>query len=422
MPSYPLLAVPALEATSPSFRAELVRRSLEAGLEPSLVAAVLSFESGFKANAVNPYSGATGLIQWMPANFPVPNLSSLSALEQLPHAITWFKDRGVARLGASATPTDYYLSVFLPAFAGYPADTVLGRKGSGDLLRLASGKSTGLSLGTMYTQNAGFDTTKKGWYTVGDVGAKIEKLVSGARGRAPVPVPLPVMRPPRPRTAADDVTFSPDSPSRPLRPLLSARIGSSRTVLRAPEPTALPPLERGNHGPAVSLLQRLLGVTMAEGEDGSVDIDGEFGAQTELWIAIHQVEADLYPDGQCGPLTWASFVDERFWGPDRIGQEAHEDPYGDGAIPISIAETELAPRAPERKNPVPRNTVPRNTVPRNTVPFELRKEPPTQPSPPHPAAFNPAPPEPPIPQKPLPQKPLPQKPSPASKPKLRKRS
>lgn len=371
MPTYPLLAVPHVESTSAVFRAELVRRGLEAGLNPSLMAAVMSFESQFKPTAVNRYSGATGLIQWMPNNFPVPNLAELSAEQQLPYAVSWFKGKNLSRLGTSATPTDYYLSVFLPAFAGYPADTVLGRKGSGDVLRLASGKSTGISLGKMYEQNPAFDTTGKGYYTVGDVGAKIEKLVQGAQGRASIPVPLPVMGPPRPRSAEGVDTFSPASPSRALRPQLSARIGSSRTVLRGAAPVALPPLVRGDHGPAVHLLQRLLNATMAEGEESTVTIDGEFGAQTELWVALHQVEADLHPDGECGPLTWASFVDEKFWGIDRLGSQTIEDPYGDGPPLPHIS----AVAATVRAEPLP-----------TAAPFALKQPvkhpiPPTQPSP-----------------------------------------
>jgi peptidoglycan hydrolase-like protein with peptidoglycan-binding domain len=349
----------------------------------------MSFESGFNPKAENRYSGATGLIQWMPPNFPVPNLRDLSAEQQLPYAIAWFKARNLSRLGASATPTDYYLSVFLPAFTGYAADTVLGRKGSGDVLRLANGKSTGLTLSKMYEQNPAFDSTGKGYYTVGDVGAKIEKLVAGAQGRAPVPVPLPVMSPPRPRTAADIDTFSPGSPSRPHRPVLSARIGSSRTVMRAAEPAALPPLVRGDHGPAVLLLQQLLNVTMAETEDATVELDGEFGAQTELWVALHQIEASLEPDGQCGPLTWRSFTDPRFWGPDRIGRQAHEDPYGDGPplpkFPIGLAETVVAPPTTRRAQPKKKassQTSPPSPASDTAAPFELRKqadpEPPTK--------------------------------------------
>ena len=341
MQSFPLLAVPKLETTTLSFRQELVRQALDAGLDPNLVAAVISFESGFNPKAVNRYSGATGLIQWMPSNFPVPNLLDLSAEEQLPYALRWIKGKGVA---GSTRATDYYLSVFLPAFIGAPSNLTVGRKGSSEPLRLASGKATSLSLGKMYEQNPAFDPSGKGYFTIGDVGGKIESLVSAARGRAPVPVPFPVTSPPRPRgteTGAPPPSQPTGSSSpRPSPPQLSPRIGSCRTVLRDKAPSVLPPLGRGSHGPAVTLLQRLLWATLPEGEDRSVDIDGEYGAQTELAVALHQHEAGLEPDGTVGALTWTTLAADEFWGPDRIGLQAVGDPYGE---PSPTAPTLVAP-------------------------------------------------------------------------------
>lgn len=361
---YSLLAVPKLETTTPAFRQALVTRSLAAGLDPSLVAAAISYESGFNPRAKNPGSSATGLIQWLAGVFPAvarfigssathDDLSSMTAEQQLPFVIAYFQMKGIDKLpGASAT--DYYMSVLLPAFVGYRPDYVLARKADGGELKLASGKSTGISLNEMYVKNPSFDWNKKGWYTVGDVGKKIEDLVAGARGRAPILVPLPVTAPPRPRG-------SEGSSSGRSRPALSARIGSSRTVLRDKEPTGLPSLERGSHGPAVELLQRMLVQTKAEGEETLPDIDGEYGAQTELHVAMHQQDVDLEPDGKCGPVTWASFVREELWGIDRIGRAVPEDPYGE-PDPLPFAATLPATvRAPAAA----------------TEPFDLR-EPPTQ--------------------------------------------
>lgn len=344
MTTFPLLAVPQLETTTSSFRQKLVDLSLAAGLNPNFVAAVISFESGFNPKAVNKYSGATGLIQWMPSNFPVADLIDRTAEEQLPLAIAWLKAHGAAR---STRATDYYLSVFLPAFIGAPSHLTVGLKGSSEPLRLPSGKATNLSLGKMYAQNAVFDTAGVGSFTIGDVGRKIENLVSAAQGRAPVPVPLPVTSPPRPRGSAGTASAAGSSlPSR-ARPSLSSRIGSSRTVFRAKEASVMPELERGNHGPAVTLLQRLLWATLPEGEDRSIDIDGEFGAQTELAVAFHQHEANLEPDGKVGPLTWKTLSADEFWGPDRIGLELIEDPYGELHSPFdpSRAATIAAPPA-----------------------------------------------------------------------------
>jgi hypothetical protein len=143
----------------------------------------------------------------------------------------------------------------------------------------------------------------------------------------------------------------------------------------------------------VLLLQRLLNATMAEGEDVTVEMDGEFGAQTELWVALHQVEADLYPDGECGPLTWLSFTDERFWGCDRIGMQMYDEPYGDApplpGFPHALAETLMAPPpmkpapAPMKPAPAPMKPAPAPAPPIDkptAAPFELHK--PVEPQPP----------------------------------------
>lgn len=358
MATFPLLSVPKLETTSASFRQKLVELSLAAGLDPNLVAAVISFESGFNPRAKNKYSGATGLIQWMPPNFPRADLESLSAEAQLPLAIGWLKSNGAAR---ATRATDYYLSVFLPAFMGAPNNLTVGRKGSTEPLRLPSGKATNLSLGKMYEQNPVFDTAGKGYFTIGDVGAKIENLVRTAQGRAPTPVPLPVTSPPRPRGSERRSSSRSSEP-----PQLSPRIGSSRTVFRNKEASALPELERGDHGPAVLVLQRLLWATLPEGEDRSVDIDGEFGAQTELAVALHQHEADLEPDGKVGPLTWKSLAHDDFWGPDRIGLQLIEDPYGE--LDPATAATLAAPPALLDLPALPEPPA----LP--TLPFNLRKK------------------------------------------------
>ena len=366
MANYSLLPVPKLDTTTPAFRQALVTRALAAGLDPNLVAAAISFESGFNPRAKNPGSSAVGLIQWLAGVFPAvakfvgssathDDLSSMTAEQQLPFVIGYFQMKGIDKMPA-ATATDYYMSVLLPAFVGYRPDYVLARKGDAGSLKLSNGKATGLSLNEMYVKNPSFDWNKKGWYTVGDVGKKIEDLVAGALPRAPVLVPLPVTAPPRPRG-------SEGSSTQRSRPALSARIGSSRTVFRDKEPTGLPTLRRGSHGPAVELLQRLLVQTKAEGEETQPDIDGDFGAQTELHVALHQQDADLAPDGECGPVTWGSFVREEFWGIDRIGRSTPEDPYGE-LDPMPFAATV----------PAALPTTARAAV---TQPFDLR-EPPTQ--------------------------------------------
>ena len=69
--------------------------------------------------------------------------------------------------GKAKVVGDLYIFTFLPAAVGKPDDFVLAQKGSKETIG-------GLSKGAIYSGNPGFDTTKKGYYTVGDVKAYIE--------------------------------------------------------------------------------------------------------------------------------------------------------------------------------------------------------------------------------------------------------
>lgn len=56
----------------------------------------------------------------------------------------------------------------------------------------------------------------------------------------------------------------------------------------------LPTIRRGSSGPAVQMLQRLLGVS----------VDGVFGAGTERALKAAQEKAGITVDGICGSETW----------------------------------------------------------------------------------------------------------------------
>lgn len=57
---------------------------------------------------------------------------------------------------------------------------------------------------------------------------------------------------------------------------------------------ARPTIRRGDHGPAVELIQRFLGVPA----------DGDFGPATESAVRRYQTMRGLEVDGVCGPATW----------------------------------------------------------------------------------------------------------------------
>ncbi len=342
MATYPLNAVRGLEKTTQRFREQLVAGAFAHGLDPSLLAAVISYESGFDPKADNPRSSALGLIQWIDDFFPPvakkagmnvthADIPKLSAEEQLPLVFAWFDLKpAVARLGTRATATDYYLTVFSPAFIGYPKDYELGRRDSTEMLRLKDGRSVGQTKGEYYAANPGFDTTGKGYFTVGDLGRKIEGVVASGRGRPPIPVPLAPTTP-APRGAASVSSTLPSASSSQAAPTSSSKTLSGRPGPRR-QPVGLPTLVQGDHGPAVYLLQMLLDLS-APDDQGDLAIDGDFGPATELWLALHQTERKITPSGNCDAETWKTFWADETWALDRYRQHAERS---DSEFPLPL--------------------------------------------------------------------------------------
>ena len=132
--------------------------------------AIMNHESGLNPAAVNPSSGATGLIQFMPATArglgtSTAALRKMSATQQLDYVEKYYKNiRGKAK-----DVGDLYMYTFLPAAVGKPNNFVIGAKGSGSSV-------FGISQNSLYNQNKVFDKDNKGYYTVGDVKARISKF------------------------------------------------------------------------------------------------------------------------------------------------------------------------------------------------------------------------------------------------------
>lgn len=142
------------------------------GLQPGPIVAVMALESGINAQAVNPTSGATGLIQFMPSTAKrlgttVEALRQMNATAQLAFVERFFM--GVPRLKAGSASGDYYLAVFMPAFVGLPNVVPIAAKGT-----------------PVYDQNAGLDANKDGVLTVGDVRARLDAELSRAGALPPV--------------------------------------------------------------------------------------------------------------------------------------------------------------------------------------------------------------------------------------------
>lgn len=130
------------------------------------VAVVGNIESGFDPQAVNPYTRATGLIQFMPSTAKalgttVEALATMTATEQMPFVEKFFAGRKLEN------PRDIYPAIFYPAIIGKPDSFVLFRKGEKG-----------------YDQNRGLDKNNDDVLTAGDVRASADNAVFSLRQKA----------------------------------------------------------------------------------------------------------------------------------------------------------------------------------------------------------------------------------------------
>ncbi len=163
--------------TTPRFRQRLVEVADERDLDPSFLAAVISFETGgsFDPSATNSASGATGLIQWLPRYWPVSDLPSRTALEQLDfvrdHYAKVDPHKRISLL------EDHYLAVFSPKWLFADPSTVMYSRPAGGCPAPPKGA---------YCQNAGLDANKDGHITKREAAGRVQALVDQAEGRPPL--------------------------------------------------------------------------------------------------------------------------------------------------------------------------------------------------------------------------------------------
>lgn len=149
----------------PNFDGKLQKVADQLGVKKSDLLAIMKQESGVRATAVNPMSGATGLIQFMPSTAErlgtsVQALRQMDAVEQLDYVYKYFKMVGVS---PGMDVGDLYMAVFMPAHIGKPDDFVLGSNGAGGF----SGK--------VYAQNQGLDKNRDGLITIADVKSAVQR-------------------------------------------------------------------------------------------------------------------------------------------------------------------------------------------------------------------------------------------------------
>jgi hypothetical protein len=138
---------------SPAFLALVIALCARLGIKPSWLMVVFHKESGINPRAVNRYSGASGLIQFMPGTArnlgtTVEAIRRMSGAEQLTYVEAYFQPY----VGRMHSLWDCYFAVFYPKAIGKPTDFVLFSKGS-----------------LAYKWNKALDMNHNGHVTVGDV-------------------------------------------------------------------------------------------------------------------------------------------------------------------------------------------------------------------------------------------------------------
>lgn len=150
------------QKVNPTFRAKVLEICRGFGWtndHASWLMSCMAFESGetFSPSVKNAAgSGATGLIQFMPATAQgmgttTAALAAMSAVQQLDYVQRYFKPYA-ARI--KSLP-DMYMAILLPKYVGQPDDAVL------------------FSGGVAYRQNAGLDTNRDGQVTKAEAAGKV---------------------------------------------------------------------------------------------------------------------------------------------------------------------------------------------------------------------------------------------------------
>lgn len=156
--------VPGSERLSPAFRAKVAQVARRLKMDPQHLLTVMSFETAgtfdpAKRNEAG--SGATGLIQFMPATArqlgtTTEALARMAPEEQLDYVERYLRPYA----GRMRTQQDAYLAVLNPSAMGKPASQVLFREGT-----------------PQYALNKALDKEGKGTVTIGDTVASVGRFV-----------------------------------------------------------------------------------------------------------------------------------------------------------------------------------------------------------------------------------------------------
>jgi peptidoglycan hydrolase-like protein with peptidoglycan-binding domain len=173
-----IAAVRGLEKKGDTFKNKLVEVANALGINPDWLATVISFETGgtFSPSIQNPYSNATGLIQFMPSTAKglqttIDALKSMTDVQQLDYVYKYLS----AWKGRMHNLDDVYLAIFMPTQMGKSSSSVVASEGS-----------------KVYEQNSGFDRDKKGYFTVGDITSAVRGVYNAGINRGKIPVSVAI--------------------------------------------------------------------------------------------------------------------------------------------------------------------------------------------------------------------------------------
>ena len=158
---------------SPEFRAKVLKVVKELGWRESQASdlmACMAFESAetFSPSIKNAAgSGATGLIQFMPAtarglNTTTEALANMTAVDQLDYVKAYFKPYA-RRINCIE---DMYMAILMPKYISSPLDTTI------------------FSSGVAYRQNSGLDKNKDGIITKIEAASKVVQKLERGLGSA----------------------------------------------------------------------------------------------------------------------------------------------------------------------------------------------------------------------------------------------
>lgn len=153
-----------IPAPKAEFCSKLKEICSKLAINPEWLLAVMYIESRINPKAVNKYSGATGLIQFMPATAKslgttTAELLNMTAADQLDYVYLYLKPY----TGKMHSLMDVYFAIFFPAAIGKPSDFVL--------------QTSKLSAGLIASQNPAYDINSDGEITVAEVESKIYKIL-----------------------------------------------------------------------------------------------------------------------------------------------------------------------------------------------------------------------------------------------------